>query len=86
MMKKSLFFVLGFGFVLLAAGMVSCSGKSSGGSTETVPTVSSVAAVTGSQKTFNVNGSGKVVGVASQHMGNAWNKNSVQAIKDSLES
>jgi len=30
-------------------------------------------------------GAGKVVGVASQHMGNAWNKNSVQAIKDTLE-
>jgi ribose transport system substrate-binding protein len=27
---------------------------------------------------------GKVVGVASQHMGNAWNKNSVQAIRDTL--
>ncbi|MHC1772529.1 MAG: sugar ABC transporter substrate-binding protein [Flexilinea sp.] len=30
-------------------------------------------------------GTGKVVGVATQHMGNAWNKNAVQAIKDVLE-
>jgi ribose transport system substrate-binding protein len=27
---------------------------------------------------------GKVVGVASQHMGNAWNKNAVQAVRDVL--
>lgn len=32
-----------------------------------------------------VDGTGKVVGVATQHMGNAWNKNAVQAIKDTLE-
>lgn len=32
-----------------------------------------------------VDGTGKTVGVATQHMGNAWNKNAVQAIKDSLE-
>ncbi|NLI20123.1 MAG: sugar ABC transporter substrate-binding protein [Clostridiales bacterium] len=32
-----------------------------------------------------VDGAGKVVGVATQHMGNAWNKNCVQAIKDTLE-
>ena len=31
-----------------------------------------------------VDGTGKVVGVATQHMGNAWNKNCVQAIKDTL--
>ncbi len=30
-------------------------------------------------------GAGKTVGVATQHMGNAWNKNCVQAIKDTLE-
>ncbi|MDR1900707.1 MAG: sugar ABC transporter substrate-binding protein [Treponema sp.] len=85
MMKKSLFFVAVLGFVLLAAGMIACSGESGGGSGETAGTGTETAAVTG-QKTFNVNGSGKVVGVASQHMGNAWNKNSVQAIKDVLES
>lgn len=33
----------------------------------------------------SVDGAGKVVGVATQHMGNAWNKNCVQAIKDKLE-
>lgn len=32
-----------------------------------------------------VDGTGKVVGVATQHMGNAWNRNCVQAIKDVLE-
>ncbi len=35
--------------------------------------------------TVHAEGAGKVVGVASQHMGNAWNKNSVQAILDVLE-
>lgn len=32
-----------------------------------------------------VDGTGKVVGIATQHMGNAWNKNCVQAVKDTLE-
>ena len=35
--------------------------------------------------TAGVAADGKVIGVASQHMGNAWNKNAVQAVRDALE-
>jgi ribose transport system substrate-binding protein len=68
-------------FMLLAA----CSGAET--STPAAPAASTAPAApaTAAQRTFNVNGSGKVVGVATQHMGNAWNKNSVQAIRDILE-
>jgi ribose transport system substrate-binding protein len=74
--------------VFLITGMIACSGEKTnesagGGNTETDVIVATDTQST--QRTFNVDGSGKVVGVTSQHMGNAWNKNSVKAIRDVLE-
>jgi ribose transport system substrate-binding protein len=87
-MKRNLFSVLSGGIVTvfllvsLLTVLAACSGA---GDESSVSSGTEEAQPESAQKTFNVNGSGKVIGVATQHMGNAWNKNSVQAIKDVLE-
>ncbi|MDR1895067.1 MAG: sugar ABC transporter substrate-binding protein [Spirochaetales bacterium] len=67
--------------VILLGLSAACSGETQSPAAQT----GAPAAQEAGAKTFNVDGAGKVVGVATQHMGNAWNKNSVQAIKDILE-
>jgi ribose transport system substrate-binding protein len=88
-MKKISRFTVLVLIISLFALLTACSGEKNGGAaagTEDAKTqTQTTGTVAGVQKTFNVNGSGKVVGVASQHMGNAWNKNSVKAIRDILE-
>jgi hypothetical protein len=60
--------------VFLIIGMAACSGEKNAEPADGGNTTAEVIVAATTQKTFNVNGSGKVVGVASQHRGNAWNK------------
>ena len=79
--------------LVFAMALVGCSGSSSksdssssSDSSKSDTSASSGTSSSSSTETFNVDGKGKTVGVATQHMGNAWNKNAVEAITKSLES
>jgi ribose transport system substrate-binding protein len=86
-MKKYSSVIAVMSIILVVFAIAGCSGKSEEQGAAAAPAVSEPVASPqpAAKKTFNVDGKGKTVGVASQHMGNAWNKNSVQAIKDALE-
>lgn len=80
--------IVSFLVFAMVFGLVACSSNDSTSAsteTDTDKDTESSAKESSGEDVSDVDGTGIVVGIATQHMGNAWNKNSVQAIQDVLE-